>query len=304
MSLGAGDVAGFVFWTRNLKPLLADLPRVAAVAPFTVQFTLTGYPRALESALIEAPAALAQIQAIRRDWGPRAAVWRYDPILVSSLTPPGWHRANFASLAAALEGCVDEVVVSFLDLYRKTARNLAAAATRHGFAWRDPEPEEKRALLAELREIAARHGMRLTLCTEPALVGGGAEAARCIDAERLSDVAQRPIAAPAQGNRPGCLCARSRDIGAYDTCAHGCVYCYAVDNRAKAAKRIKAPAQMPRVWDSFAASWNHPPHPAPARLAHARQACATLSPTGARGFLIECRRLAPVWGRQVRGVSI
>lgn len=240
VSLGAGDVAGFVFWTRNLKPLLAELPMVAAVAPFTVQFTLTGYPRAFESALIEAPAALAQIQAIRRDWGPRAAVWRYDPILVSSLTPLDWHRTNFARLAADLAGSVDEIVVSFLDLYRKTARNLAAAAMRHGFAWRDPEPEERRALLAELREIAARHGMRLTLCTEPALVGGGMEAARCIDAERLSDVAQRPIAAPAQGNRPGCLCARSRDIGAYDTCAHGCVYCYAVDNRAKAIKRIRA----------------------------------------------------------------
>jgi len=238
--LGTGDVSGFVLWTRNLKPLMADLRAVAARAPFTIQFTVTGYPRALESALIEASTALAQIQAVRRDWGPRAAVWRYDPILVSSLTPLGWHRDNFARLAAALDGSVDEVVVSFLDLYRKTARNLAAAATRHGFTWRDPEPDEKRALIAELRDIAARHRMRLTLCTEPALVGAGVEPARCIDAERLSDVAQRPIAAPEQGNRPGCLCARSRDIGAYDTCAHGCVYCYAVDSRARAVKRIKA----------------------------------------------------------------
>jgi hypothetical protein len=82
--------------------------------------------------------------------------------------------------------------------------------------------------------------MRLTLCTEPALMGDGVEPARCIDAGRLSDVAQRPILAPEQGNRPGCLCARSRDIGAYDTCAHGCVYCYAVDSRAKAVERIKA----------------------------------------------------------------
>jgi len=240
VALGPGAVAGFALWTRNLKPLMNELPAVAARAPFTVQFTLTGYPRALETALIEAPAALAQLAAVRRQWGPRAAVWRYDPVLVSSLTPLDWHRGNFARLAAALAGSTDEVVVSFLDLYRKTARNLAAAAKRHGFTWRDPEPEEKRALIATLAEIAARHRMRLTLCTEPALVDGTAEPARCIDARRLSDVAQRPIAAPEQGNRPGCLCARSRDIGAYDTCAHGCVYCYAVDNRAKAVARIKA----------------------------------------------------------------
>ena len=234
VSLDLGEVAGFVFWTRNLKPLMADLPAIAARAPFTVQFTLTGYPRALESALIEAPAALAQIQAVRRDWGPRAAVWRYDPILISSVTPLDWHRGNFAGLAAALDGSVDEVVVSFLDLYRKTARNLAAAAMRHGFTWRDPEPDEKRALIADLADIATRHRMRLTLCTEPALASDGVESARCIDAARLSDVAQRPIVAPEQGNRPGCLCARSRDIGAYDTCAHGCAYCYAT--RAEAGR--------------------------------------------------------------------
>lgn len=238
--LGPGEMAGFVLWTRNLRPLMADLPTVAARAPFTVQFTLTGYPRALETALIEATAAVAQIQAVRRDWGPRAAVWRYDPILVSTLTPLDWHRRNFAGLAAALAGSVDEVVVSFLDLYRKTARNLAAAAKRRSFTWRDPDPEEKRVLLAELADIAERHRMRLTLCTEPALLGNGAEPARCIDAQRLSDVAQHPILAPEQGNRPGCLCARSRDIGAYDTCAHGCVYCYAVESRARAVKRIKA----------------------------------------------------------------
>src|SRR5271154_464750 len=73
--LGTGHVSGFVLWTRNLKPLMADLRTVAARAPFTIQFTVTGYPRALESALIEASTALAQIQAVRRDWGPRAAVW-------------------------------------------------------------------------------------------------------------------------------------------------------------------------------------------------------------------------------------
>ena len=64
----------------------------------------------------------------------------------------------------------------------------------------------------------------------------GLEPASCIDAERLSDIAGRPIAARAKGNRPGCLCAESRDIGAYDSCPHGCTYCYAV-RRPELAKR-------------------------------------------------------------------
>ena len=68
----------------------------------------------------------------------------------------------------------------------------------------------------------------------------GAVAARCVDSQRLSDVAGRPLAARTKGNRPGCLCAESRDIGAYDTCPHGCVYCYAVQHRDRARRAFKA----------------------------------------------------------------
>lgn len=234
-------VDGFVFWTRNLGPFeghLGELRRRGL--PFVVQYTLTGYPRALEAATIAADRAVGQIRAVAAEHGPRAAVWRYDPILISSVTPAEWHRAHVARLADALAGAVDEVVMSFAQFYRKTGRNLAAAARRHGFDWRDPAPEEKQALLADLAEIVAARGMRLTLCTQPDLVTEAIGAARCVDAERLSAVAGRPIAARQKGNRPGCLCAESRDIGDYDSCTHGCVYCYAVASRSTAQRRRRA----------------------------------------------------------------
>ena len=239
VSLRAGDVDGFVLWTRNIGPLAGRLAAVAAVAPFAVQFTVTGYPRVLEPAVIETGAAVAQIRGLASVWGRRAVVWRYDPILDTALTGPAWHRSTFATLAAALDGAVDEVVVSFAQIYAKTRRNLDAAARRHGFSWRDPDDAEKRALIGALASIAAAHGMRLTVCTQPDLVAAGAEAARCIDAARLSDIAGRTITARTRGNRPGCLCHESRDIGAYESCPQGCVYCYAVSGRA-AAKRFLA----------------------------------------------------------------
>ena len=70
----------------------------------------------------------------------------------------------------------------------------------------------------------------------------GARAAACIDARRLEDVARgwgvpRAVTAKVKGNRPGCLCHESRDIGAYDSCPHGCVYCYAVGSRTLAKRR-------------------------------------------------------------------
>lgn len=41
------------------------------------------------------------------------------------------------------------------------------------------------------------------------------------------------------GQRPACRCIRSKDIGQYDTCIHGCVYYYASDHE-KAKKKISS----------------------------------------------------------------
>lgn len=218
VSLAPSDVDGFVFWTRNLAPFAEALATVEAMLrPYVVQYTITGYPTALEAGVPPAEHGIAQLRALAKRRGGAAGVWRYDPILLSSLTPPAWHRKTFARIAAALGGMVDEVTVSFCAPYRKTTRNLNAAAIRHNFTWYDPPLEEKQALLGDLASIAADQGMRLTACTQPDLLGQGVAAAACIDAARLSRIAGHPVAAKQKGNRPGCLCAESRDIGAYDT---------------------------------------------------------------------------------------
>ena len=239
VSLQPEAVDGFVFWTRNAAPMTSHWERVCRIAPFYIQFTLTGYPRALEAGTLAPAAALRQLRALAQRFGPRAAVWRYDPIVLSTLTPATWHLANFAKLATALAGTVDEVVVSFVQPYRKTARNLDRAARLHGFAWCDPDEAEKRDLLTRLVPLAQARGMQLTVCTQPNLIVSGACEARCIDTARLSDVAGRPIAAREKGNRPGCRCAESRDIGAYDSCAQGCTYCYAVADRRRAMLQLR-----------------------------------------------------------------
>ncbi|SDH61348.1 DUF1848 family protein [Roseospirillum parvum] len=240
IALRPPEVAGMVFWTRHVTPFLPVLDKVAeAGLPFVVQHTLTGYPRALEAAVAEPEKALAGMREVAHRFGPRALVWRHDPIVLSSLTPPAWQRAAFAATARRLEGVVDEVVVSFLQVYRKTVRNMAAAARAGGFTWDDPGPAGKQALLAELAPLAARHGIRLTLCGQPELLVPGVAEARCIDPARLQDLAGRPVPAAAQPHR-ACACAASRDIGAYDTCPEGCAYCYAVVRRAVARRHHAA----------------------------------------------------------------
>lgn len=236
------SVDGFVFWTRNAAPFLESLAMVAKRGfPFAVHYTVTGYPRPLETSVTLPEQSIGVMRRLAKLYGARTVVWRYDPVILTSLTPPAWHRRNFAKLAAALAGTVDEVVLSFAQIYAKTQRNMDQAAAKHGFQWTDPSIEEKRDLLTGLAAIAAEQGLQVSLCAQPALVnaGQGLAPARCIDATRLSDIAGTTIAATTKGNRDGCFCAESRDIGAYDSCPHGCAYCYAVRKPALAKQRYR-----------------------------------------------------------------
>ncbi len=240
VSLRKRDASGFVFWTKNAKPFLNGLETVSKSGiPFVVQHTITGYPAVLERSAPRPVDAVATIREIARRYGSRVPVWRYDPVLITERTGFEWHLANFTALAAEMAGFTDEVVVSFAQIYRKTRRNLEIAAEEADFSWSDPPDSEKRAFLTRLAEAAERFGMALTLCSQPGLLLPGIAPSRCIDAGRLSDIAGREIAGREKGNRPGCQCAESRDIGAYDTCPMGCVYCYAVSDRERALERYR-----------------------------------------------------------------
>ncbi len=241
ISLKRQDVNGFVFWTKNVGPFIAVLDDVHADGfPFVVQHTINAYPRALESRVVDADRAVDNVCALAKRYGPRALVWRYDTIILSTLTDADFHRRNFERLARRLSGATDEVVVSFLQLYKKTKRNLDLAARENGFEWYEPSAETKRQLLADLVGIAAQNKMTLAICTQPDLLIGGVKEARCIDADRLMDIGGYRFRARLGGMRQGCGCFASKDIGDYDTCPHGCVYCYAVINRDLALKRHEA----------------------------------------------------------------
>ncbi|MGH2486939.1 MAG: DUF1848 domain-containing protein, partial [Ktedonobacterales bacterium] len=247
---GREGVDGFVFWTKNIGPFMRHLPEIRRLGyPFVVQHTINGYPRQLESRVVNYDRAVANMLALAREYGPKVAVWRYDPILISSLTSPEWHRENFARLANGLRGATDEVVISFAQVYKKAERNmdLAANRARPSFTWRehkafaydDERLDKAHALVRDLAESADANGMRLTVCSQVRFHVDGVGPAHCIEAERLEEIAGTAIRAKVKGNRSECACSASRDIGDYDTCPHGCVYCYAVTDRNKALGRYR-----------------------------------------------------------------
>jgi hypothetical protein len=247
ISLARADVDGFVFWTKNISPFMKYLPEIQERGyPFIIQHSINGYPRELEARVIDATQTVASLHNLCRDYGPEVAVWRYDPIVFTSLTPVAWHRRNFAALASALEGATNEVIISFAQIYKKTSRNMDSAARESGFTWHEHETicqEQGRDLALEFAQIAASCGMQLKVCSQHKfLMPGMIEEARCVDAARLERVAGSSPAhvIKLKGNREECGCFASRDIGAYDTCPHGCIYCYAVQQRDLALDHYKA----------------------------------------------------------------
>lgn len=119
------------------------------------------------------------------------------------------------------------------------------ASQKFGFEWSEHErvcQEHGRNLAIELAQIALNYGMQLKICSQKAFLAPGiVEEARCVDADRLAKVTGGSIGihSKQKGNRKECGCFASKDIGEYDTCPHGCVYCYAVQNRDVALQRFK-----------------------------------------------------------------
>lgn len=240
VSLLPSDVDGFVFWTKNLGPFIKHLPEIHALGlPFVIQHTINGYPRALEHSVVDSDKSVANLKRTADSYGSRVCVWRYDTIVLSSITPAEFHKETFARLARSLEGSTDEVVISFAQVYKKTQRNMNGASEALGFQWTDPDESVKRQLLSELVGIAISHRIQANLCSQTEYLVENCGEAHCIDADRLSAVSGKPVLAKEKGNRPQCRCSAARDIGEYDTCPHGCVYCYAVQNRELALSRYR-----------------------------------------------------------------
>jgi len=228
VSLRAEDVDVIVFVTRNAGPLLPYLAELDERGlRYYFQYTLTGYSRQLEANTPSASDALETLHHLVKHIGPERLIWRYDPILFTTLTPPVYHVEQFARLAESLRGLTRRVTVSIMDDYRWVTARLKKLA-KEGITRLEID-EELGMVMRSLAAITQSHEMEIFSCAEPIdLSPYGIAPGKCIDDVYLRrtfgiDVTRRKD--PSQ--RKACGCVVSKDIGAYNTCRHGCVYCYA-----------------------------------------------------------------------------
>ena len=232
VSLEPEHVDAIVFWTRNGDPLLHHLDELDRRGfRYYFLYTLVHYPRAFERFSGPLSQKLERFKRLSQKVGPDRIVWRYDPIILSNVTDSRYHYALFEEIAAALAGFTRRCIISFLDIYAKTRRLLDRLQKESDIRVINVHDDESkiRHICSHLSQVSSQASFEIFTCAEPFnLLDLGILQGRCIDDKLLNRLfgLNLPMSKD-KGQRKLCRCVESKDIGVYDTCPHGCVYCYA-----------------------------------------------------------------------------
>ncbi len=230
VSLLPSDVDAIVFWTRYPAPLLKHLDRLHnAGYHYIFLYTITGYPEWLEPNSIKLSHAIKTFKDVSTLLGPQKVIWRYDPIVFSQDLHFDFHLQNFEAIARQLYGYTQRVIISIMEPYYKVQRRLAAFK-EYDVILNPLNTFKQESLLtffSSLYSIASCYAMQIKSCCSNLSrysIPNGA----CIDAQLIQSIVHTDkIFAKDSHQRKDCLCAKSVDIGTYNTCKFGCVYCYA-----------------------------------------------------------------------------
>jgi len=232
VSLSPKDVDALVFWTRNADPLIPYLDEIDSRGyRYYFQYTLVHYPRFLERSSVSLSRKLQRFKRLSQRIGPERVIWRYDPVILSNLTGREYHQQHFEEIGGALKGSTHRCVISFLDVYRKIRQKMVHLAKEETLRLIDLHQDETKAreLSSLLSETGRKYALELFTCAEPFdLDDLDIRHGKCIDDGLIRELFGLRLSLPKdKGQRRLCRCVQSKDIGAYDTCPHGCVYCYA-----------------------------------------------------------------------------
>jgi DNA repair photolyase len=233
-SLKPEDVEAICFWTKNPRPLMKHLDELDRIGlNYYFQFTVNPYDRTFESNVPSMEERIVTFQELAGRIGPERVVWRYDPVILSSVTPIAWHLEQAEQIAGQLQDATRRLVFSFYDFYGKGQGRLNRALQGTGIALEDITAPEHRDVLDQIargiRDIAERHGLQIFSCSEDIdLAPIGIQHGACIDGTLISRLFGVDASTKKDGNqREICGCVESADMGIYNTCRFRCAYCYA-----------------------------------------------------------------------------
>ncbi|WP_371378975.1 DUF1848 domain-containing protein [Sporomusa aerivorans] len=224
VALDPSVVDCIVFWTKNPQPMLNKLKVIDDLGyQYYFQFTITPYDQQVEKNLPAKREILETFKKLSHKIGKHRIIWRYDPVFINKQFPLEYHLDAFGRLCASLADYTNTCIFSFIDMYARVRINAKAI-----IATEVSEADKKR-IAQSFSAIAGHHNLRLMTCSETLdFTSYGIARAACIDPSLLANMLGASVQSKKDPNqRPACKCIESIDLGAYDCCRHGCVYCYA-----------------------------------------------------------------------------
>jgi len=228
VSLLPGDVDVIVFWTRNALPMMQYLDELDHLGySYYFLYTVTPYEQDLDGKNPSLQKRIEGFAKLARRIGKAKVRWRYDPIVIGSKHDFRYHEEQFFYLTERLCEFTESVIISFVDYYKKTLRNIAGLDEKFV---RNPEQLSGFArFVRNLVEIAESANLQIFSCAETRdLQKFGIQPGKCIDDELILRLFDKTVSQRKDPNqRKECGCVVSKDIGAYNTCLYNCRYCYA-----------------------------------------------------------------------------
>lgn len=247
------NAAAYVFWTKNPEPFFSVLKNFKQ--DFYFQFTLNNYDyTGLEPNVPVLDKRIDTFKKLSDMYGSSRILWRFDPILLLPQMPAEEVISRIDAVAKRLVGYTRRMTISFLTLKSYRAARVRLA-NRYPEIANDPAKaipvgNDREKILNYLQDLQKQwqsedSDFTIKACAMPEDYSSyGIEPARCIDDHLLAGLfpnnkelmeflgnpdlyGSRKSLPDDKGQRNHCHCIPSKDIGAYNTCRHGCLYCYA-----------------------------------------------------------------------------
>ena len=250
VSLRPEDVDALVFWTKNAGPLLSRLPELDARGyRYYFQYTLNGYGELFEPNLPELERCIETFLQLSERIGAERVIWRYDPVILSSRTDVSYHQQRFGYILERIQAATCRIVISIVDDYRKASHNFKRLQVQGLTIQTDYRAEQLASLCTFMSEQAGRHNIPVYSCAESFdLTPFDILPGKCVDGDLIARLFNVQVkAGKDRSQRRECGCLQSKDIGFYDTCLHGCAYCYAGTLQSGLRNRVKHEVDSPML---------------------------------------------------------
>lgn len=253
-----------VFWSKYPQNFFKHLDFIKENIPiFYFQYTLNDYDKNIEQNLPNLNKRVECFKNLSEQIGKDRIIWRFDPLILSDEISLQNLLEKIEFIGDELKNHTEKFVFSFLDIYGKTGRNMHKAGIKY-IEW---NAESMNEFAQKLSNLKSKKGWNFTLstCAEKIdLKNYGITHNKCIDDDLIFKLLKQKIEKQGdnetiedrellaylgrdkgidgefriistknmkdKGQRAECGCIASKDIGAYNTCPFGCVYCYANDN--------------------------------------------------------------------------